>query len=162
MMIRRILAALDASPRAPSVLWTVAEIARRFEARVYPLRVIFVPPEFPPAAHVDGDDPLPARMKKEAEDALRQLVRFTTDLDVAPPMVRQGQPWREILAGADDIDADLIVVGSHGYHGLDRILGTTAAKVANLSRRDVYVVHNRVEPPPSADVFPGEPEEPYR
>ena len=39
--------------------------------------------------------------------------------------------------------ADLIVLGSHGYHGLDRLLGTTAGKVVNLARRNVLVVHGR-------------------
>jgi nucleotide-binding universal stress UspA family protein len=62
---------------------------------------------------------------------------------VARPIVRFGQPWRLILALSDEMDADLIIVGSHGYHGLDRILGTTAARVANVSHRDVLVVHGR-------------------
>lgn len=52
-------------------------------------------------------------------------------------------PWRVILATADDLDVDLIVLGSHGYHGMDRILGTTAGRVANQARCDVLVIHQR-------------------
>lgn len=148
-MIKRILVALDASPRAPNVLFAVGELARRFDADVHALRAIFVPPEFPPSAHVGHGDDLPAKMVAEAEEDLRQLVSFAKDLRIMTPIVRNGQPWRVILEVADEIDADLIAVGSHGYHGLDRLLGTTAAKVVNLSKRDVFVVHAREEPPSS-------------
>jgi nucleotide-binding universal stress UspA family protein len=162
-MITRIVAALDASPRAAGVFWTVAELARRFDADVHPLRVIQIPPEFPPAAHVTHSDPLPARMVVDAEDSLRKLTAFATDVRVRKPIVREGQPWRVIIAVADEIGADLIVVGSHGYHGIDRVLGTTAGKVANLARHDVYVVHSRVELPSSdAMVAEAEPRSPYR
>jgi nucleotide-binding universal stress UspA family protein len=48
---------------------------------------------------------------------------------------------------------DLIVIGSHGYHGLDRVLGTTAARVSNLARRNVLVVHG-LSGAPSAGHLP--------
>ena len=44
---------------------------------------------------------------------------------------------------ATDLDVDLIVVGSHRYHGLDRVLGTVATKVVNHADRSVFVVHRR-------------------
>jgi nucleotide-binding universal stress UspA family protein len=53
------------------------------------------------------------------------------------------EPWIGILAAADAVDAALIVLGSHGYRGWDRVLGTTAGKVANSSHRNVLVVHDR-------------------
>lgn len=159
-MIDRILAALDASPRATSVFVAVAEIARRFDAEVHPLRVIQIPPEFPPAAHVSHGDPLPARLVSEAEDALRQLTSFATDIRLMKPVVRVGQPWRQILAAAEELDVDLVVIGSHGYHGIDRVLGTTAGKVANLAKRDVYVVHARVDAPTSEALLAAD--QPYR
>ena len=39
--------------------------------------------------------------------------------------------------------ADLVVIGSHGYGGLDRLLGTTAAKVANRAPCSVLVVRGK-------------------
>ncbi|HEY8079640.1 MAG TPA: universal stress protein [Labilithrix sp.] len=162
-MIARILVALDASPRAAGVLWTAAEIARRFDAAVHPLRVVFVPPEFPPSAHVAHGDPLPDHLMRGAEEELRHLVASAADLRLMAPMVRRGQPWRVILAVAEEIDANLVVIGSHGYHGIDRLLGTTASKVANLATRDVLVVHNRVDPPNSSSLLGGdESTGPYR
>jgi nucleotide-binding universal stress UspA family protein len=95
-------------------------------------------------------------MIADAEASLRQLTSFASDLELAPPLVRHGQPWRVILDVAEELDVDLVVLGSHGYHGMDRVLGTTAGKVANLSRRDVYVVHTRVEPPSSGKLLAGD------
>jgi nucleotide-binding universal stress UspA family protein len=46
------------------------------------------------------------------------------------------------LRPARAIGADLIVIGSHGYGGLDRVLGTTAARVVNHADRSVLVVRN--------------------
>jgi len=34
------------------------------------------------------------------------------------------------------------VIGSHGYGGLDRLLGTTAARVVNHADRNVLIVRN--------------------
>ncbi len=41
------------------------------------------------------------------------------------------EPWRGIVAAADEIHADAIVVGSHHYGLLDHIFGSNTAKVAN-------------------------------
>ena len=73
-VIERLLVALDASPRAPGVLAAAAEIAARFGATLTPLRVLAIPPDFPPAAHVDTGDELPAFLLREAENQLRALV----------------------------------------------------------------------------------------
>jgi nucleotide-binding universal stress UspA family protein len=49
-------------------------------------------------------------------------------------------PWDGICRAAREHSADLIVIGSHGYGGLDRILGTTAGKVVNHADGNVLVV----------------------
>ncbi len=140
-MMRRILAALDGSQRAPGVFAAAAEIASRFDATLYLLRVILVPPEFPPGAAGMPSDPLPASLIEQAAEHLAELAARRPDLAIEPPIIQEGQPWRGILRASEELDVDLIVIGSHGYHGLDRILGTTAGKVANLARRSVLVVH---------------------
>lgn len=158
-MISQLLVALDGSPRAPTVFRAAMEIAERFDAVVHPFRAIFVPPEFPAAAAASGLDQLPEHMLKEALQDLVLLVKPSRGVEVRLPRVRLGQPWRVILEAGDELNVDLIVIGSHGYHGIDRLLGTTAARVANQSKRNVLVVHERVAidvlssfPPPSSDV----------
>jgi universal stress protein F len=143
-VIARVLVAVDASPRAPAVVAAAVEIASRFGATVTLFRALSIPPDFPPAAHVGPADALPAFLTQEALAALHTLQGTLPPGVLADaPIVRVGQSWRAILQVADDLDVDLIVVGSHGYYGLDRVLGTTAGKVANLARRNVLVVHER-------------------
>lgn len=51
-----------------------------------------------------------------------------------------GHPAREIREMAESIKADLIVIGSHGRHGLGLILGSTASGVLHGATCDVHVV----------------------
>jgi nucleotide-binding universal stress UspA family protein len=142
-MIAQVLVALDGSSRAPRVFDTAAEITTRFNAQLHPLRVISVPPEFPAAAAGSEADRLPELLSRVATEDLEHLAARAPHVAVGEPMVRVGDPWRVILAVGDELDVDLIVLGSHGYGGIDRLLGTTAARVANLARRNVLVVHER-------------------
>jgi nucleotide-binding universal stress UspA family protein len=108
------------------------------------LRAISLPAEFPPAAAGSQSDPLFEHLSKLATRDLEQLAAQAPLFCVDPPIVRVGEPSRVILEASEELDADLIVIGSHGYHGIDRILGTTAGRVANQSTRSVLVVHERV------------------
>jgi nucleotide-binding universal stress UspA family protein len=55
--------------------------------------------------------------------------------------VRVGVPHREICAYADDVGADVVVVGTHGRTGLSRaLLGSVAARVVRSSTVPVLVV----------------------
>jgi universal stress protein F len=141
--IENILAAVDASDRARSVFDVAAALAAKFGAKLHLLRVISVPPEFPPAAAASHADPLPAHLEEIAIAQMAELTLRAPQLSVSPPIVAMGQqPWRVILENARRLNADLIVLGSHGYGGWDRVLGTTAGKVANLADRNVFVVHS--------------------
>jgi nucleotide-binding universal stress UspA family protein len=58
--------------------------------------------------------------------------------------IQAGPSWKAIVKFADDRDADLIVLGSHGRHGIaDLVLGSVAGAVASHSRRSVLIVHRR-------------------
>jgi nucleotide-binding universal stress UspA family protein len=152
-MIRTILVALDSSERAPRVLAAAVEIGGRFGATLIPVRAVNVPPDFPPAAHLKHGDPLPDFLVREATDDLKRVVASVTAGAAPPvgaPVVRLGQPWRVIVAVADELAVDLIVLGSHGYHPIDRLLGTTAGKVANIAHRNVLVIHDPARPHPPA------------
>ncbi len=69
------------------------------------------------------------------------LTSSVDDVSCETLIDERGPAWRAIMAAADDYDADLIVVGSHGFQGLDRLLGTNAGRVANSASRNVLVVH---------------------
>ncbi len=145
-MITRILVAVDGSSRAKGVFAAASEIARATRAHVTIFRAFFLPPDFTPAAAMEHSDPLLPHLVNQARVELLELTSTAPDVPCTPRIERASQPWRAILAAADSVDADLIVLGSHGYHGVDRILGTTAGKVANMAERDVLVVHERHRP----------------
>lgn len=59
----------------------------------------------------------------------------------ATAVLREGSPTDQILAAAHDEKADLIVLGTHGRHGVGRVLlGSVAEKVARLSPIPVLIV----------------------
>ncbi|MEW8014407.1 MAG: universal stress protein, partial [Candidatus Sedimenticola endophacoides] len=58
----------------------------------------------------------------------------------SPFLVEVGVPKREIVRVAQEHGADLIVLGSHGRHGLQLLLGSTASGVLHLAGCDVLAV----------------------
>lgn len=74
---------------------------------------------------------------KAADDGRALLERPGVDVETE---VRRGDPARELIAAADAWNADLVVVGSRGLTGLERVLlGSVAANVARHCRRPVLV-----------------------
>ena len=56
-------------------------------------------------------------------------------------VVKDGRPADAILDAADEVDADLIVIGSTGKHGALRMLmGSVSSRVAEYSTRSVLIV----------------------
>jgi nucleotide-binding universal stress UspA family protein len=59
----------------------------------------------------------------------------------ARPMLRHGIPFREALNAADEVNASLIVLGSHGRSAVREMLaGSTFENVVRLSRQPVLVL----------------------
>jgi nucleotide-binding universal stress UspA family protein len=137
-----VLAAVDGSVRSRGVLDAALEIADRFDGSVHLFQSVAVPPEFPAAAHMTPDG-LPEFLENEARLALQELAGAHSRVHIEPPDMTTSQPWRSIIGAATKIQADLIVIGSHGHGGWDRILGTNASKVADHADRSVLVVHER-------------------
>ena len=141
--MRRILVGLDASPRSEDVLAEAIDLARRTGAKLRLLRCVGLPPELPanlwalPPAQVT--ETFLATAKREIEEAAATVPPELLDGAYA----QVGVAWDAICAAAREHDADLIVIGSHGYGLLDRLLGTTAAKVVNHADRSVLVVRSR-------------------
>lgn len=141
-MFRTILAAVDASPRAPFVVAAAIELAEKFDGRVHLFRVVTLPPEFPAAARNPPDDLAPV-LRQHSRDELVALSGAHPRVVVETPELGTQEPWQAILGESKRLGADVIVIGSHGYAGWDRLLGTTAAKVVNHADRAVLVVHHR-------------------
>lgn len=138
--MQRILVCLDASPRASFVLNAAAELAKRSGARLSLLRAVGIPPEMDRLMSVQAGADLIETMTERAKLELRGLAADVAGAEIEGLHVHLGTPWDTICREAKDLDVDLVVLGSHGYSGLDRLLGTTAAKVVNHCDRSVLVV----------------------
>ena len=76
------------------------------------------------------------------EQATKQLERFAQDnnIDHDHQHIVLGRPEVEIHAMAEEVGADLIVVGSHGRYGLALLMGSTANGVLHGATCDVLAV----------------------
>ncbi|NOY66715.1 MAG: universal stress protein [Gammaproteobacteria bacterium] len=61
-------------------------------------------------------------------------------IPVSHARVLSGSPKHEIIQFAKDNNIDLIVIGSHGRHGLQRLLGSTAYPVLHNASCDALAV----------------------
>ncbi|HVO53348.1 MAG TPA: universal stress protein [Solirubrobacterales bacterium] len=80
--------------------------------------------------------------KTAAEGA--ELAR-AAGFEAEPLAITGGPAWDQIVATADQRDADLIVLGSRGRSGIKyAVLGSVAAAVVQHSKRTVLVTHSSV------------------
>jgi universal stress protein F len=138
--MKRILVCLDASPRAPFVLAAAAKLAGQIGARLCLLRTVGLPPEIDQEVLVHAAKDVIETMISNAKRELEAHAKELALVEIEGIHVHVGTPWDTICREARSLDCDLVMLGSHGYSGFDRILGTTAAKVVNHCDRSVFVV----------------------
>jgi len=79
-----------------------------------------------------------ARMRAVAE---RELAALAQEKGEFESMIVEGPPFVEIIKIANDLDSDLIIMGSHGQSGLTELLfGGTTEKVLRGGRRPVLCI----------------------
>lgn len=141
--MKTILVALDNSPRAPEVLKAAIEAANAApDAKLVLFRAVGIPPEMP---GLIWQTDAPSLMDLLRDAAKKDLEGHAANV---PANLRSehlvsveiGSPWQGICTAIEKEKADLLVIGSHGYGVVDRILGTTAAKVVNNASCSVLVV----------------------
>jgi nucleotide-binding universal stress UspA family protein len=137
--MQRILCAVDSSAQAPKVITAAVDLARRIGAKLILFRAVGIPPEIPIDRYFASEASLRELLIDQARhDLAAYAVRIPADL-LQASVVDVGSPWNAICLAAKKHEVDLIVIGSHGYSGLDRVLGTTAAKVVNHADRCVLI-----------------------
>lgn len=138
--MKRILVGLDSSPRAATVLAAALQLSTATGAKLVVYRAIGVPPDVPKELLTITDATLESVLEQRAREDLARLLANVPPERIARIATAFATPWDGICRAASEYDADLIVIGSHGYGGLDRLLGTNAAKVVNRADRNVLVV----------------------
>ncbi|OYR69516.1 universal stress protein [Halorubrum ezzemoulense] len=89
--------------------------------------------------HVDADE-VEAELTAHARELVGAAAESPDDIDMTTA-VEMGTPHSAILQYADDHDADLIVMGTHGRTGVERyLLGSVTEKVVRLADAPVVTV----------------------
>jgi len=142
--MKRILVALDGSSRAQTVLAAAARMAELANAKLVLFRAIGVPSDMPREILNLMDRRLEDVLVGSAHAELERLAATLPKERVERIATPFATAWDGICRIARELDVDLIVIGSHGYGGMDRVLGTTAAKVVNHADRNVLVVRTQL------------------
>lgn len=162
-MFKRIVLATDFSPHAAVARDVAKWLARTYSAHLWVVTVL-EPVEEP----LDWINQPPAvsswkwqkmlqkqqrKLKQEKRDNLDQWVADLRKAGIeVTDVVREGDPDKEIVAVAQEVNADLIVMGSHSRRTFwDVVLGSVTAKVVAEAPCPVMVVSHR---PPHSGTAP--------
>ena len=140
--MKQIVVGIDGSPRARAVLDTAIRLAGALGGKLIVLRAVMQPVEVPVEAYIVSPVQLVETLRELAQKELDAVVKTVSGELVEKAEARIGTPWQVICDGASAARADLIVIGTHGYGALDRLIGTTAARVVNHAGCSVFVVRN--------------------
>lgn len=141
MPYTHILVAVDLSEQCHAVMQRAMALAQCSQARLSLVHVI-EPLAMAFAADVPMD--LSLLQQQQTEQAMQRFRQFAAQYNALRDEDRHllsGQPRHEIHSLAEQLCCDLIVVGSHGRHGLALLLGSTANELLHGARLDVLAVH---------------------
>ncbi len=142
-MIKNILCPVDRSPSSLEAFTYAIALARWQGARLNLLEVIEA--ALPPGgSRVAEDDSVPTDTLAALERDLRRVLTARRASDVRVRiLMRRGKVVQEILAQAKASRADLVVIGSHGRGGVQRlVLGSVAEKVLRLATCPVLTIRS--------------------
>lgn len=134
-----IIVGIDLTDDCPQVIQKAAAIAAVCQAKLTLAHVVE-----PFAFAYGGDMPvdLPLLQEQQTHKAETELARLAkgADYPIQQHHVLVGQPAAELHYLAEQEEADLIVVGSHGRKGFALLLGSTPNSVLHGATCDVLAV----------------------
>ena len=142
--IKKIMVPVDFSENSQKILSTAADFAARFKAE---LVVVFVVQSFDDYSgffvpHMPIIQ-LEEEMVKSAREKMKSFVAETLDDSIPQATaILSGDVVEEINRFAGEQKMDLIVMGTHGYKGLDKILfGSVAEKIVKTAPCPVLTIN---------------------
>lgn len=147
----QVVAACDFSPLGDRAVVEALRACSQHPAAA--LHVITVAAEGPTGLMLPGADAHFISSEEARQKALEHVAQLVDDVAARGPelplqkvgvYVTMGTPSERILALATAVDADLIVLGTHGRRGLGRILlGSVAEEVVRRAPCGVFVIRPR-------------------
>ena len=141
-----LLVAIDFSDESARVLDRAMDIAAVAATRLSLIHVVeYSPYLFPPDSPLPVDVDLESKFLAQANQRLKTLID-QRGLTQSEHYTEVGSPTIEIVRVAQEQGVDLIVLGSHGRHGLQRVMGSTASGVMHTANCDVLAVRIHKQP----------------
>jgi universal stress protein A len=138
---QHILLAVDYSEQGVYVAEKARSLAYRYQAKLSIIHVLDNIPmpdtNYGTVIRLDQDS---SDELLEAEKAKLMQLGDQLNVDLANRWMLWGVPKQEIIHIAEQEQVDLIVVGSHGRHGLALLLGSTANSVLHYAKCDVMAI----------------------
>ncbi|MDB4944639.1 MAG: Universal stress protein UspA [Labilithrix sp.] len=138
--MKSLLVAVDDSPGAVRVLRAGIDMARQTGAQVRLLRVVGVPADLAASEWAASPTQVVDGFLVTARRDLEEMSALVPDDILGGMTVQVGTAWNAICSHAVVHDCDMIVIGAPRNGFLERLVGTTAAKVVNHADRAVFVV----------------------
>ncbi|KAF1054696.1 MAG: Universal stress protein A [Stenotrophomonas maltophilia] len=140
MPYQHILVAVDLTDECDPVMKRAVALAAAGGAKLSTVHVVE-----PMAMAFGGDVPMDLSMLQQqqfdqAKQRMHQFTQTYPQVAIAQSHLVYGQPRQEIHRLANEQGCDLIIVGSHGRHGLALLLGSTANDVLHGAPCDVLAV----------------------
>lgn len=148
-MYKHILFATDLIPESLAVGQRALAVAKLFNAKFSILHVIE-----PPVTYRDHSAVYSEAFKELTTHGAESLQEFGKKLgiDVKNQYLNIGTPKFEISDKAKEIDADLIVVASHGAGGFRHAMGSTSQGIINAIPCDILILNiNTLSPVKTKD-----------
>ncbi|MBM3460944.1 MAG: universal stress protein [Armatimonadetes bacterium] len=132
----KILVPVELDDAPPRLLDDAARLARKLGSKLIVLHVIDIRPLVADFAVIPPIEELHAFANETLQSWCDKLDDLKTDV-----VILHGNVVEEILDYADTVDADLIMMSTHGRRGVERlVLGSTAERVVRHSQRPVLTL----------------------
>jgi nucleotide-binding universal stress UspA family protein len=150
--IRTILMPTDFSESAASALEWAQALAQAFEAKIVLLHAVdMVSYVWIPAGPASVPAPVPQDVEKRIMDVAQESLHTLAAKapEVSRRIIRRGHPREVILEVAKEVDADVIVVGTHGRRGVSHLfIGSVAEHVVRHAPVPVVTMRGTGVVPP--------------
>lgn len=142
--IKKILVPIDFSKNAPKILNSAVYVAKKFEAELCVVFVVESLDAFSGFAvpHISIAQ-FQAELHKSAENKMTEFIEDNAPQGVSfKDKVLVGDVVEEIKNYAENEKCDLIIIGTHGYKGLEKtIFGSVAGKVLKVAPCPVLTIN---------------------
>jgi nucleotide-binding universal stress UspA family protein len=137
---RKVLLAADRSVESRLAVEAAVDLSKETDSELHVVYVGLISPWVQP----DAISPIQyERLRMEAQEILDELVQKALSLGgkVAQAHLKMGRADSEILRLSDEIDAELIVIGSRGQNTIQRVLiGSDAESIVRHAPCPVLVI----------------------